>query len=226
MACRRDDELVALITAGRDREAARRGAALAGTVEHSPDTYGGSMDPLSQFDRLGPVLLGVISGLGPEHLDAPTPCSEFTVRGVLEHMIEGATTFAAAYRGQEAGEPDTADPIAGVRSALGELLAAVNAPGALERTVDTPFGALDGETFARFVVLDGLMHGWDIAVATGQRYDPPSALVATAEAFARRTLDPLRDGSTFAAAVEPAPGATPIEKLAAYTGRRNQEGAP
>jgi hypothetical protein len=33
-------------------------------------------------------------------------------------------------------------------------------------------------------------------------------------------LDPLRDGQTFADAVEPAADASPIERLAAYTGRR------
>jgi hypothetical protein len=56
-------------------------------------------------------------------------------------------------------------------------------------------------------------------VATGQAYAPPEELVHAAKAFARKTLDPLRDGQTFAAAVEPAPDATPIERLAAYTGR-------
>jgi hypothetical protein len=38
--------------------------------------------------------------------------------------------------------------------------------------------------------------------------------------FASATLDPLRDGDTFAAAVAPPPGATPIERLVAFTGRQ------
>jgi uncharacterized protein (TIGR03086 family) len=221
----RDDDVVALIIAGRDREAAQRGAGLTAALDRPPDTHGGSMDPLAQFDQLGPVLFGVIAGIEPEDLDDPTPCAEFTVRGVLEHMIGGATAFAAAYRGVEPSEPDTADPIAGVQTALGGLAAAINAPGALDRTIAAPFGELDGETFARFVVLDGLIHGWDLAVATGQAYDPPAELVSAVEGFARQALDPLRDGATFAAAVEPPAGATPIEKLAAYTGRRNLEDA-
>jgi uncharacterized protein (TIGR03086 family) len=70
------------------------------------------------------------------------------------------------------------------------------------------------------VVLDGLVHGWDLATATGQAYEPPDELVAAAAAFARQAIDPLRDGDTFADAVEPAPGASPIERLANYTGRR------
>ena len=65
-----------------------------------------------------------------------------------------------------------------------------------------------------------LVHGWDMATATGQAYDPPADLVAAADAFARQALDPLRDGQTFANAMEPASDASPIERLAAYTGRQ------
>ena len=69
-------------------------------------------------------------------------------------------------------------------------------------------------------MLDGLVHGWDMATATGQPYDPPDDLVAAADAFARQALDPLRDGETFAAADGTGPDASPIERLAAYTGRQ------
>jgi uncharacterized protein (TIGR03086 family) len=183
------------------------------------------MDPLTQFAELGPVLGGVIANLRPEHLDQPTPCADFTVRGILEHMIGGATAFAAAYRGDEPAEPDLRDPVRGVQHALSELGAAIASPGALDRTIQAPFGEVDGASFARFVVLDGLVHGWDMATATGQPYEPPDALVAAADAFARQALDPLRDGQTFAAAVTPGPDANPIERLAAYTGRRAIEAA-
>ena len=93
-------------------------------------------------------------------------------------------------------------------------------PGALERTVHAPFGAVPGATFARFVVLDGLVHGWDLSTATGQSYAPPDALVAEVEAFATEALPPLRDGDTFAEATDAPAGASPIERLAALTGRQ------
>jgi uncharacterized protein (TIGR03086 family) len=162
----------------------------------------------------------VVGNITPDQLDRPTPCSEFTVRGVLEHMIGGATAFAAAYRSETPAEPDLSDVLAGFGPALQNLGGAVSAPGALEKTIAAPFGDLDGDSFARFIVLDGLVHGWDLATATGQSYNPPDELVAAAEDFARHTIDPLRDGQTFAHAVEPAPEATPMERLAAYTGRR------
>lgn len=220
----RDDDVMRLLTLGRDREAAQRGATLAGNrTPHDHD--GGAMDPLAQFEQLGPALGGVIAGLRPSHLDEPTPCDGFTVRGVLEHMIGGATMFAAAYRGEAPSEPDLSDPIASIQAALGELVASISAPGALDRTIQAPFGEVDGESFARFVVLDGLVHGWDLATATGQPYEPPTELVAAATEFAEQTLDPLRDGQTFKAAVEPAADAAPIERLAAYTGRTIRGGA-
>ena len=178
------------------------------------------MEPLAQLDELGPVLATVVSGIAPTQLDDPTPCASFNVRGVLEHMVAGATAFAAAFRGAAPADVDAADVLAAFLPALTDLAAAMHEPGALDRTVAAPFGEVPGETFARFVVLDGLVHGWDLATATGQPYDPPPALVDAVSAFAAGALDPLRDGDTFAAATEPPSGATPMERLVACTGRQ------
>jgi uncharacterized protein (TIGR03086 family) len=206
-----DQDVVAeLIERGRDREAA----------ELATQGGGGPMDVLEQLDELGPLLAGAVGAITPDQLENATPCAEFTVRAVLEHMIGGATMFAAAFRGDEPGEAETDDVLAGFGPALTGLAEAISAPGALERTVAAPFGEVPGETFARFVVLDGLVHGWDMATATGQPYDPSDALVADVRAFAEGALAPLRDGTTFAEPVEPPPSASPIERLAAFTGRR------
>ena len=178
------------------------------------------MEVLDQLDQLGPLLVTVVGEIGADQLDNPTPCAKFTVRGVLEHMISGATAFAAAFRGMEPSQPDTKDVLAGFAPTLNRLAEAMHSPGALDRTIRAPFGEVPGETFARFVVLDGLVHGWDLASSTGQAYNPPEPLVAEVEAFARHAVDSLRDGDTFAAAVDPPSSATPIERLAALTGRR------
>ncbi len=178
------------------------------------------MEVLDQLDQLGPLLVAVVGGIRPRQLDSPTPCANFTVRGVLEHMIGGATVFAAAFRGAEPGQPDMTDVLVTFRPTLTCLAEAMHSPGALDRTIQAPFGEVPGATFARFVVLDGVVHGWDLAVATGQAYEPPDALVGESDAFARQVVEPLRDGDTFAQAVEPLPTATPIERLVAFTGRR------
>jgi uncharacterized protein (TIGR03086 family) len=208
----RTREVARLIDAGLDREAAEEGARTR--------PAGGTMDPITQLEQLGPHLGGVVAGIRPDQLDDPTPCKEYTVRGVLEHMISGATAFAAAYRGVQPAPPDLSDPLRDFGPVLGDLVGAITAPGALDQTVQAPFGPTPGETFARFVVLDGLVHGWDMARATGQPYAPPDELVAEADAFAREVLDPLRDGDTFADPTEPGSDASPVERLAAYTGRQ------
>jgi uncharacterized protein (TIGR03086 family) len=177
------------------------------------------MEVLEQLDQLGPLLVTVVGGIRADQLDDPTPCAKFTVRGVLEHMIGGATMFSAAFRGAEPTQPEMSNVLASFAPTLTGLAEAMHSTGALERAVRAPFGEVPGAMFARFVVLDGLVHGWDLATATGQPYQPPDALVAEVEAFARQALEPLRDGDTFANAVEPPPSATPIERLAAFTGR-------
>ena len=209
-----------LIELGRDREAAELAEAQAGPFHPDHAEFpGGPMDVLGQLGELGPLLAGIVGAISPDQLDQPTPCSQFTVRGVLGHMIGGAAVFAAAFRGVEPSMPDTTDVLGGFGPALGGLVEAIHAPGALDSTVHAPFGDVPGATFARFVVLDGLVHGWDLATATGQSYAPPDALVAEVESFARETLAPLRDGDTFAEPVEAPASATPIERLAAFTGR-------
>ena len=189
-----------LIAAGRDRDAAvaisrRRPVPVATPTPSPPWRIGGPPDPVRP--ALGPVLGSVVANPPPPtKLDRATPCDAFDVQGVLEHMVGGATAFAAAYRGQEPTAPDLSDPLAAFGPALQDLGAAVHEDGALDRTVAASRRPA-GDTFARFVVLDGLVHGWDMATATGQPYDLPAELVAEVDAFARATIDPLRDGETL-----------------------------
>jgi uncharacterized protein (TIGR03086 family) len=213
---RRAGELIEL---GLDREAAELATRAIDRDDGRCQTGGGPMDVLSQLDEVGPLLGTVVGGITPDQLDNPTPCAEYSVRGVLEHMIGGATAFAAGFRGEDPTTPDTSDVLAGFGPALTGLAEAINGPGALDRTIQAPFGEVPGETFARFVVLDGLVHGWDLATATGQPYEPPDELVKEVRAFAEDVLAPMRDGMTFVVAQDAPENATPMERLAAFTGR-------
>src|SRR5262245_52411783 len=121
-----------------------------------------------------------------------------TVRGVLEHMIQGGTLFTAAYRNEAPGAADRSDVLGSFVPVLTGLAESMHAPGALEQTIAAPFGEMTGDAFARYVVLDGLVHGWDMATATGQPYEPSDGLVADAQAFADDALAPMRDGDAFA----------------------------
>jgi uncharacterized protein (TIGR03086 family) len=214
-----DHEIQRLVEHGRDREA----AALALHHLSDPIRQGASMDPLEQLDQLGPVLAGVVTQIDPSQLDRPTPCTKFTVRGVLEHMIGGATSFASAFRGKSPPAADgnqRSDPLGRFGEAMTGLADGMHSPGALDRTIVAPFGDVPGEAFARFVVLDGLVHGWDLATATGQPYQPPDLLVAAVDTFAREAIVPaMREAEMFAAPAKAPADATPIERLVAFTGR-------
>jgi hypothetical protein len=61
---------------------------------------------------------------------------------------------------------------------------------------------------------------WDLATAIGQPYQPPDSLVGAVDSFAREAIAPaMRDAGMFAAPLEAPAGATPIERLVAFTGR-------
>lgn len=184
------------------------------------------MDAISQLDAIVPLLNGLVAPLDDnELLAASTPCDSYNVGQILEHMVSGATNFAAAFRGTEpVGGPTPANLVANLVAAfpiaMAELQDAMRSPGAMERTVAAPFGEVPGETFARFVALDGLVHGWDIATATSQPYDPPADVVSSVDDFARQAIGAeMRDGDTFANATQAPAGASPIERLVAFTGR-------
>jgi uncharacterized protein (TIGR03086 family) len=211
-----DNELTRLIEHGRDREAAELAVSRS-----APPTEGALMDPRNELDEILPLLNQLIAPLDDAQLDAPTPCAGFAVRDVLEHMVGGATMFAAAFRGQVPVDPPARDLVAAFPAAMAELGDAVRSPGALDRTISAPFGDVPGEDFARFVALDGLVHGWDIATATGQTYDPPAPIVAAVNDFAQQAVVPaMREAGMFAAPTPAPSDATPIELLVAFTGRR------
>ena len=183
------------------------------------------MGPIDQLDRILEVVSDLVDGIDAEQLAAPTPCDEFTVHDVLDHMMVLGGGFAHLFRGDaptEEGAPAAYGrvPAAEFRQAMDDLLAGVRSDGAMERTLDTPIGAMTGDTFARVVAFDGLVHGWDLAVATGQRYPIDDALVREVDEFARAALsDDLRQNGMFADATEAPPDASPIEALAAFSGR-------
>lgn len=183
------------------------------------------MQPIEQLERILPTVNDLVDGIQPEQLDAATPCTEFAVRDVLDHMIVLGGSFAYAFRGEEPPEiqPPARNgrvPAAEFRAAMDDLLDAVHAPEAMTRTVSTPVGEMPGETFARLVAFDGLVHGWDLASSTGQDFQPPAEVVVAVDQFARAAItDDMRDGDTFKDATTPPAGASRLEQLAAFSGR-------
>jgi uncharacterized protein (TIGR03086 family) len=183
------------------------------------------MEPTEQLSHILPTLNSVVDRIEPEQLDLPTPCEKFSVHDVLDHMIVLGGSFAYWFRGEAAPdiEPSPTDgsvPASQFRKTMDDLLDAVRSPGAMERTITAPMGEMPGSTFARLVAFDGVVHGWDLASATGLDYQLPRPVIAAVDRFARSALTPeMRDGDTFKDATTPNEYATPLESLVAFSGR-------
>ena len=148
------------------------------------------MQPTEQLDYILPTLSATVDRIQTMQMNDPTPCSEFTVHDVLNHMIVLGGSFSHWFRGEAAPEAKASGvygwvPATEFREVMAELLEAVKSDGAMERTLSTPMGDMPGETFARLVAFDGLMHGWDLASSTGQTFDVPPSVVASIDEFAR-----------------------------------------
>ena len=148
---------------------------------------------------------------------------------VLDHMMVLGGAFAHMFRGDEPPAIDAPPvygrvPAAEFRAAMDDLLTAVKSEGAMERTLATPIGQMPGATFACVVAFDGLVHGWDVAVASGQSMSVPDEVVDAVDGFARVAItDELRDAGMFAAATQPPADASRLERLAAFSGRTVDE---
>lgn len=183
------------------------------------------MEPIEQLASILPTLNAVVDRIDPSQLDKSTPCDRFTVRDVLNHMIVLGGSFAYSFRGEEVPEikappVDGRVPATEFRATMDDLFDAVRSAGATERIISTPMGEMPGSVFARFVAFDGLIHGWDLATATGLTYEPSAGAIAAVSEFAQGALSAaMRDGDTFKEATDPLVGANPLERLVAFSGR-------
>lgn len=183
------------------------------------------MEPTRQLEVIVPALEATVDRIQGMQLHDPTPCSEFTVHDVINHMIVGGGTFAYMFRGERPPELSPPAvygwvPTKEFREAMDDLVDAVRSPGAMARPIASPVGEVSGDAFARFVAVDGLLHGWDLATATGQTFDVPDDVVAAVDDFARAAITPeLRTNGMFAPPVAPPSGASRLERLAAFSGR-------
>jgi uncharacterized protein (TIGR03086 family) len=179
-----------------------------------------AMDLVDALDRTFAHAQHVVASVRPDQYDDKTPCAEWTVRDLLEHMIGVVEGLGAAASGR-APQPFTlgADPAAQLDAAATSAMVAWRTPGVLDRVIDVRPGPLPGRALASINLLDTATHAWDLATATGQ----PPALpddVATAALEASRAIvdDQLRPGR-FGPEVPAPPGATPTEALVAFLGR-------
>ena len=184
-------------------------------------------------DRLAEALEGtgrLVTGVRPEQWSQPTPCTEWTVRQLVNHVVGGQRVFTGILRSEPSAGPPAnrptgldvlgSDPVAAYRESADSLLSAFNEPGALQRVVRLPIGEMPGAAALHLRVTESLVHGWDLARATGQPPEFPDDLAEQALRFTRSKLaDIPRRHRPFAPAQPVAEDAPAIDRLAALLGR-------
>jgi uncharacterized protein (TIGR03086 family) len=187
------------------------------------------MKPSDQLRPGAEAITTLIAGMSPEQIDNTTPCDDWTVRELLNHVVGGAHMFAGAFTGQAPAGHDGhdgpvdllgGDPAAAWQGAMEAFEAGVDSPGALDNMVPMPWGPTPGTIVYEILKFDVLVHAWDLAKATGQQVALPDEMVEGTIAVAKQFISPeLRASGAFGPEVEAPAGASPIERLAAFSGR-------
>ncbi|SDZ16095.1 TIGR03086 family protein [Saccharopolyspora shandongensis] len=178
-------------------------------------------------EQLGRVLNAVgrlVSSIREGQWSDPTPCTDWTVKDLVNHLVDVNLAVAASLKHQAPPEPggtenlNSAPVDAYVRSSE-TVRAAFDQPRVLELTYQGPFGETTGAALLHVRLADLLTHGWDLARATGQPVDLPEELAEQALAFVRRQFTtPVRTGR-FDPAQAISEDAPAIDRLAAFLGR-------
>lgn len=186
--------------------------------------------PLKDLAAVLGAVHELVAAVGREDWSAPTPCPRWSVHDLVNHMVLGNRLFAGILRDRAAVTPGALDPTAAdalgddpagaYRSAAEDLLAAFRRPGVLERVFRVPVGPVPGLAAVHLRAVEDLVHGWDLARATGRRARFPDDVVERQMGFARAKLaDVPPDRSPFAPPQPAADHAPPLDRLAALLGR-------
>jgi uncharacterized protein (TIGR03086 family) len=155
----------------------------------------------------------------------PTPCTDWQVRDVVNHMVVGNDLFARIVRHEP---PATARAMPGTgpaflsayRDSAAALLDAFRQPGMLQEVFTVPVGTVPGIVALHLRIVEMLVHGWDVARAIGYPATFPDDLAEQALAFSRGKLPDIpADRSPFAPPQPVADDAPAIDRLAACLGR-------
>ncbi len=182
------------------------------------------------------VLAELVQGVRDDQLTTVTPCGGITVGELLDHIDNLSLAFAAAGTRQllpDGGAPRPPDAARlgtdwrdRLRVQLDELAAAWQPPGAWDGTTVVGGGEMPAPVAGAAAADEVLVHGWDLAVATGQRYPGEDLSLAgpltTAHAWASAVAEQNPGGTPglFGPPVD-VPGDAPVmDRLLGLTGRQ------
>jgi uncharacterized protein (TIGR03086 family) len=134
------------------------------------------MEPLRALELSLEQTRQIVARTSPDQYDLPTPCTGWDVRALLNHLLGVLTMF----QGLPAGEADLAalggehvrdDASKSYDALAAAVFGAWRAEGVVDNPVQFPGREMPGDFAARMLAGDVLIHGWDLARATGQEVD-------------------------------------------------------
>ena len=164
----------------------------------------------------------VLGRLTADDLGRPSPCSEYTVGEVGEHVVRSmvllGSVAGASVDGGLVGGPASGLLEERVTASAGAALAAWRGRG-LDGSVAVGRSTLPASLAVEIIPMELLVHGWDLARATGSEIDVAPEVADYVLGRARSLITPDKRGRSFAAEVPAGPSATALERLIAFTGR-------
>ena len=155
-----------------------------------------------------------------------TPCTDWDVRALVQHLIDGNERFVVRLGGGQPGPPQD-------RSALTskelveeyertnvEVNDAFGRPGVMQAATPFPIGQLTGRDALSLKITETLTHGWDLQQALGTTIDLEPQTIADAYEWSGPMLERVPEGrNPFGTPQQPPNDATALERLAALLGR-------
>jgi len=180
---------------------------------------------LGAIDRGLAVTGTLVGGVRADQWSLPTCCTDWDVRAVTNHVVGGFTLLAGTLtNGRLDGDFDRdwlgSDPTTSYQAAAQAVSTAWHSPGALQDPVTLTFGTVPAPLAAVIHLTEVLVHGSDIAVATGAEHLIDEELCAELLATMRRIgIDNFRVPGIFGPAVPVDQQVPPHLQLMAYLGR-------
>jgi uncharacterized protein (TIGR03086 family) len=191
------------------------------TGDAGPDEWAAApavLNELTSANATLAVLQHVLRGIGDDELGKPTPCPDFTVGRLEEHLLGSLTALTGLAGGTLVPAPagDLESRIAGAAQQAVETWTGRG----LDGTVQAGSQEMPATVAAGILSVEFLVHAWDFASATGRKVVVSGEVATYVLGLAQQIIKPeLRATVGFAPAVPISENAPALDRLVAYTGR-------
>lgn len=184
------------------------------------------MDP-AMYGRALERTREVAAGIRPDQLEDPSPCADWNVHAVLNHLIGMNLAFAAGAKGEVEETSEDIDRVEGDHLAAYDrasqaALEAARKEDISDKTFTMPWGDTPGPMALSLVIADTAVHGWDLAQATGQTISIDDDIADAVYEATSGMMEPKGSyprGDSFADPVEVPDDASASDRMLAYLGR-------